>query len=128
VELVADKPDDLKQYGLETPLVRWRFQTDGKDQLDLLIGKADPSGRRRYAKLGKGSLVFLLDADLSKKALAEYRDRTVWSTPLDAAGVETLKLVHGDRTLLLRREGGAWKLDGKPGVKLNAETVNDTLA
>jgi hypothetical protein len=127
-ELVGDRPDDLRKCGLETPIVRWRFQADGKDQLDLLIGKADPASRRRYARLGKGKLVFLLDADLSKLALAEFRDRTVWSTPLDAAQVETHKLTHGDKTLLLRRDGSAWKVEGKPEVKLSAETVNDTLA
>lgn len=127
-ELVADKPADLGQYGLETPLARWRFQNDGKDVLDLLIGKTDPSGRHRYARLGKGTLVFLLDADLSKKTLGEFRERTVWSMPLDAAQVETLKLTHGDTVLLMKRVGGNWKVDGKPGVKVNTETVNDTLA
>src|SRR5436190_273123 len=58
-ELIADKPADLKPYGLDRPTARWRFQSDGKDVLDLEIGKLDPTGRRCYAKLGKDTLVFL---------------------------------------------------------------------
>lgn len=127
-ELVADKPEDLKPYGLETPAAHWRFQNEGKDVLDLLIGKAGPGSKRRYAKLGNGTLVFLLDADLAQRALGEFRSRTVWTTPLDAAQVETLRLTRGETTLVLKRAGAAWKLEGKPEVKLNAETVNDTVA
>src|SRR5262249_36193001 len=69
------------------------------------------------------------DADLTRRALGEFRDdRTVWSMPLDASQVETLRLTHGGNTLVLKREGAEWKVEGKPEVKPNAETVNDTPA
>src|SRR5262249_36115143 len=127
-EFVADKPADLKAYGLDRPVLRWRFQQDDKDVLDLLVGKADPSGRRRHAKLGSSGLVFLLDVDMSGRVVTEFRDKTVYSTPLDAAQVETLRVTHGNRTLVLKREGSDWVVEGKPETKPNAETVNDTLA
>lgn len=130
-ELVADgveKPDELRQYGLDRPQARWRFQEDGKNVLDLLIGKAEPSGRRFYAKAGKGGLVFLLDLEMGRRALSEFRDRTVWDTPLDAAQVDVLRLTRGGKTLVLRREGDAWKAEGEPKAKPNTETVNDTIA
>src|SRR5262249_3132867 len=107
----------------------WRFQADNKDVLDLLVGKADATGKRHYAKLGNGTLVFLLDADLTRRALGEFRDdRTVWSMPLDASPGEALRLTHGGNTRGLERDGAEWKVEGRPGVKPNAETVNDTLA
>src|SRR5262249_13797280 len=42
--------------------------------------------------------------------------------------VETLRVTHGGKTLVLKREGDVWKAEGKPEAKLNTETVNDTLA
>jgi hypothetical protein len=127
-EFIAEKPTDLKEYGLDRPVVRWRFQEGGKDVLDLLVGKAEPSGRRRYAKLGGGGLVFLLDFDMSGRVVSEFRDKTVSSMPLDAAQVETLRVTHGSKTLVLKREGSDWVVEGKPEAKPLAETVNDTLA
>src|SRR5262249_39593476 len=126
--LVAEKPADLKPYGLDRPVARWRFQEDNKDVLDLVVGKREPSGRRRYARLGNSPLVFLLDLDMSDRVDHEFRDRTVWTMPLDAAQVETPRVRDGDKALVLKRGGDAWKVEGKPDVKVNTETVNDTVA
>ena len=39
-------------------------------------------------------------------------DREVWAAPPDAAQVDTLRLKHGDTTLVLKREGADWKAEG----------------
>ncbi len=125
-DLVAEKPADLKPYGLDRPAVRWRFQSDGKDVLDLHVGSADAKGRR-YARLGSDGLVFLLKPDLSKTVLREFRETTVWTTPFDAASADTLRLTRGDRTVTLKK-GVLWMVEGKPDVKVELDTVNDTVA
>jgi hypothetical protein len=72
-------------------------------------------------------VVFLLDPAQTKRALAEYRKRTLW-TGLDAAQVDTLTYNAPGGTFVLRKEGGTWAVAGKPDVKVNAAAVNETLA
>jgi hypothetical protein len=129
--LVAEKPDAaaLKKYGLERPEARWRLQSGDKPVLDLLIGDREPKGNRRYAKLAKGDLVFLLDPRLSQKVLDEYRPRAVWTPTLDAVQIESLNYRYARNPFLLEKaESNNWQAVGKPDAKINAATVEDTLA
>lgn len=129
-EIVAEKPSDLKPYGLEKPEIRWRFQSGGKDVLDLLIGGVEKiegkDGQRRYAKLASGDTVFLLDPQLSRRVVAEYRGRTLWP-PLDAAQIERLTITRGDSSFTLAKTGDTWTLLGKPDAKVNPAAVRETL-
>lgn len=127
-ELVAEKPGDLKPYGLDRPEARWRFQSGDKEVLNLLVGDKEKNGPRRYARLAAGDLVFLLDPRLSAQALAEYRNRTVWPAPLDAVQVEALTYRTAGGSFTLRKVDEGWQVVGKPEVKPNAQTVNETLA
>jgi hypothetical protein len=130
-ELVVEKPDAaaLKQYGLDRPEATWLFQSGDKDVLHLLLGNKDKLGRM-YAKLEKGELVFLLDAPLARQLLAEYRNRAAWSPPsLDSAQAEALTYTHGANSFTLEKgPDGAWKVAGKPDVKVKSEAVTDALA
>jgi hypothetical protein len=135
-QLVADKPGDLKPYGLDKPEARWLFQSGDKDVLVLMIGPAEKgspngggnaNGPRNYAKLGSSDLVFLLDAKLSSKALGEYRSQTVWGQ-LDAVQVEQLRYSGVNRpSFSLVKQDATWHVDGKPEIKIVAETVSETL-
>ena len=62
--MVAEKPVDLKQYGLDAPEARWKLFAGDKDLLHLLVGKADKSGRH-FAKRETGEGVFAIDKELS---------------------------------------------------------------
>jgi len=126
-ELVAEKPADLKPYGLDAPEVRWRFLAGEREVLQLLVGKRDDASGRRYAKLANGDLVFLLAPDLSAKATAEYRKRTVW-TIFDSAQAESLIYAVGGNTLVLNKTDTTWQLQGQPGQAVNATVVNELLA
>ncbi|HEY1375160.1 MAG TPA: DUF4340 domain-containing protein, partial [Gemmataceae bacterium] len=126
-ELVAEKPADLKAYGLDKPEARWRFLAGDREVLNVLVGKRDAATGRNYAKLANGDVVFLLSPDLSHRLLAEYRKRTLWSG-LDAAGVETLVYSVGDQTLVLQKVNDAWQVPGKPDQAVNAAAVNDVVA
>jgi hypothetical protein len=134
-ELVAEKPGDLKPYGLDKPEARWRFQAGGKDVLDLLIGgrekkKADgkeTEGPRCYAKLAAGDVVFLLDPPLTTKVLAEYRSRAVWPSTLDAVQIDRLSYGHASTPFVLEKLGNDWHVAGQPDIKVKPEAVRDTL-
>ncbi len=134
--LVAEKPDAaaLKKFGLDHPEARWRLQSGDKQVLDLLIGNPErgasaPRGTRRYAKLAKGDIVFLLDPRLSQKALDEYRPRAVWTPALDAVQIESLNYRYARNPFLLEKvESNNWQAVGKPDAKIHTATVEDTLA
>ncbi len=130
-EIVAEKPADLQPYGLEKPEARWRFQAGGKEMLDLLVGGPEKAeGKetpRRHAKLAGGDLVFLLDPALSRRAVAEYRSRNVWPTPLDAVQIERLTWTRDGSSFTLTKAGDTWTVAGKPDAKVNPAAIRETL-
>ncbi len=126
-EMVAEKPSDLKPYGLDKPQLTWRFLSGTKEVLNLVVGGADKSGRRHYAKLGGGDVVFLLDAPTTARVLAEYRSRAVWAAPLDAAQVEGVRFGYERNPFSLDKVDGLWEVAGKPGEVVKVQSVNDAL-
>lgn len=130
-ELVVEKPEDLKPYGLVKPRVRWHFQVGEKDVLGLLIGAHEKidgkDGPRCYAKLTNSDLVFLLDPRLTTRALAEYRNRTLWPS-LDSAQVERLDYHYLRNPFVLEKVDNVWQVAGKPNLKVKTEAVSDALA
>ncbi|HEV3257785.1 MAG TPA: DUF4340 domain-containing protein [Gemmataceae bacterium] len=133
-ELVADKPDSLKPYGLDRPEIHWQFQSNGKERLTLWIGAREQlkensrhlHGPRRYAKLANRDLVFLLDAGLTDRVEAEYRSRSVWAS-LDAAQVDTLTYTGARGSFALEKVGSSWQVVGKPEIMVKSEAVTETL-
>jgi len=125
-EMVAEKPADLKPYGLDKPQAQWRLLSGTKEVLNLQIGHRDKAGRC-YARLAAGDVVFLLDAATTNRVLAEYRTRSVWSTPLDAAQVEGVRFGYAQNPFALQRSDTLWQVPGKPDVLVNVQAVNDML-
>jgi hypothetical protein len=125
-KLVAEKPADLKPFGLDRPRVRWHFLTSDKQELGLLVGSLEKGGKRAYAMLEKGDLVFLLNERLTNQALAEYRDRKVWA-PLDAVQVEKLRYGYPKAGFVLQKVPDGWQVAGRPELKVKADAVRDTL-
>jgi hypothetical protein len=130
-ELVAEKPseDDLKRYGLDRPLVKWKISNGDKEELELAIGAAEKPGGRRHARVGGKSLVVLLDARVSAGAVAEYRPHGLWKEPIDPAQIEAVRFGYRSDPFELRKgEDGNWQVVGKPEVKLDPMRVTDTLS
>lgn len=104
-ELEADRPADLKPFGLEKPEATWKLFTGDKEVLSLLVGRKD--GDRAFAKLAAGDLVALLDPALTNRVLGEYRKRAVWSG-VDASQVETVAVSGSGANFALRKLGQLW--------------------
>ncbi len=129
-ELVAEKPADLKPYGLDKPEARWRFLLGDKEVLGLLVGGYEKTkqgeGQRCYAKLANGDLVFLLNPDLTKKVLGEYRSRNVFSS-LDSAQVDRISFEYAQNPFVLEKTDNTWHVSGKPTMTIKADKVSETL-
>jgi hypothetical protein len=126
-ELAAEKPDDLKPFGLDSPEARWKVFEGDKEVLSLLVGAKEKDGPRVYAKLEKGETVALLDAALTGRVLGEYRRRAVWSD-LDASQIDSIVISSGTSNFVLRKDGDTWKDPAKPDDPIDAAKVEETLA
>jgi hypothetical protein len=129
-ELFADKPADLKPYGLDKPEAKWTLSAGDKEVLVLLVGAKDKDGRRAFAKLGAGDkmdLVAALDPAVTGRVLAEYRKRAVWAD-LDASQAESLAVSGAGSSFGLRKEGESWVDSARPNDPVDAAAVTDTLA
>jgi hypothetical protein len=127
-ELAADKPADLKPFGLDKPELRWHIFAGDKEVMNLAIGARDKDGKRSYAQIAGNDLVFLLKPALTTRALAEYRARSVWTVPPDAAMVDAIHFQYAVNPFALEMAGGSWSVAGKPDLKIDTSAVNETLA
>lgn len=134
-EIVAEKPADLKPYGLDKP-ERWRVFNGSKELVSLLVGSrekvGDPGkekeGFRAYAKLEKSDLVVLLDMALTSKLAAEYRKRALWE-PLDVAQATTIEVdtPEGPGSFKLMKGPFGWMDSQNPADRMSQEAVTDFL-
>jgi hypothetical protein len=93
-----------------------------------LVGKRGKNGPRAYARLADRDMVFLLDPRLTTKALGEFRQRTVWTPPLDAVQVVELMYQRAGGAFELAKGDDGWKAVSKPDAKIDSRTVEETLA
>lgn len=130
-EIVAEKPADLKHYGLDKP-DRWRWFNGDKEVLNLLVGSRELAGAaetlRNFAKLDKGDTVVLLDMALSTKLRAEFRKRSLWE-PLDVAAATTLSVdtAEGPGSFKLLKGPAGWIDPANAGEKIDQAAVTDLL-
>jgi len=134
-EIVAEKPADLKTYGLESP-ERWKLFNGDKEVLNLLVGSREKIGEpgkekpgfRAYAKLDKGDIVVLLDMALTAKLSAEYRKRILWEQ-LDVAQATTIEVEtpQGPGSFKLMKGPIGWMDPLNPGERFGQEAVTEYL-
>jgi len=126
-ELVAEKPADLKPFGLDAPRAKVKFLFNDKDVLSVLVGSSEKDGPRAHAMVEKGELVGLLDAGLSGKLLGEFRKRAAW-TGVDASQVNLLAISEGKTNFVLRKAGPVWADPEKLTDTFDAGKVTEMLA
>jgi hypothetical protein len=126
-ELSAEKPTDLKPFGLATPEVKWQLFANDKVVLNLLIGSKEKVGSRVHAMLDKGEVVGLLEPGLSTRVTSEYRKRAVF-TDLDAAQVDGVIISGGFNLSLQKSPDGKWIDPAKPTEPIDTSVVTDLVA
>jgi hypothetical protein len=124
-ELVTDDPKDLKPYGLDPPHGTWRLYSGDKEVLALQFGKDDAD--KVFAKLANGNVVVKLNAALTKRVLAEYRKRAVWSG-VDAAQAESVTVKSGTNSFTFKKSGSTWIDSANPTATVDSAKVTDLLA
>jgi hypothetical protein len=60
VEVVADKPADLAQFGLDTPASQLVLTPVSGDPITVRLGNRNPAGTALYAQRGTSDRVFLI--------------------------------------------------------------------
>ena len=111
-ELAAEKPTDLKPFGLDSPEAKWKVFAGDKEVLSLARrgeGEGRPARLREARRRATRSA--LLDPKLTDQVLGEYRKRAVFPD-LDASQVESRRRQLGQREL--RPAQGRRRLEG-PG-------------
>jgi hypothetical protein len=126
-ELAAEKPADLKPFGLDSPEAKWKVFEGDKEVLSLLVGSKEKDGPRVHAKLEKGDTVALLGPKLTDQLLGEYRRRAIFPD-LDASQIDSLIVSSGSSNFVLREDGAGWKDPAKPADPIDAATVTETVA
>ncbi len=128
-EVVADKPVDLKKYGLDQPAAQWRFKSGTDDKLHLIVGapENDKPGARRYGKIGDKNTVFLLSRNLSSLALLEFRDTAVLPSFEVGKATGLAVTIGTDKPFAFEKKDNKWQQAGDPKQPVNGEAVEDTL-
>lgn len=126
-ELAAEKPADLKPFGLDAPQAKLTFYNGDKEVLSVLVGKFDGDTKRAFGKVAKGDAVAVFDTALTGKLLNEYRKKAVW-TGVDAAQVQSLVVSAGSANFAFSKVGPMWIDPAKPDEAIDTAKVTDTLA
>ncbi len=121
---VAEKPADLKPFGLDKPEATWTVTNGDKVVLTLLIGKAAADGRV-HATVANSGMVALLGKEQSAKVLAEYRARKPWV--LDAFQADTIEIARGGKTFAILKRGAAWVDPVAPDDAISTPAVAELL-
>lgn len=123
-DIVAEKPQNLAEYGLDKPEFIWKLFAGDKELLTLLVGKREKDDFRRYAKLEKGDLVVLLDRGVSSRLESEYRKRSLGER-IDPMQISELILSGPAGKVTLSKLGPIWMDPNKPDEQWNYTAINE---
>ncbi|HXK60978.1 MAG TPA: DUF4340 domain-containing protein [Acidobacteriota bacterium] len=117
-EFVAEQPENLKQYGLQTPAVTLRIREEGKDSwLTLQLGKKQ--GDEYLARNLERTPVFTLKSEVYDKLtqkLWEFRDKSVVDVEQDQVAQLTFKREDTEITLK-HQDDGKWLVEKPDSLK-----------
>ncbi|HEY7037910.1 MAG TPA: DUF4340 domain-containing protein [Methylomirabilota bacterium] len=129
-EFVDDAPKSLQPYGLDKParVTLWIGKDKDRSSRTLLVGRTAPDKKGVYVKR-EGEPGVLLTADALWTALpknvAVLRDKVVVSYASDK--LEKIEVDHGKSTIVLQKDGAAWKLTQPEGLKADTGAVTQLL-
>jgi hypothetical protein len=107
--LDAAPPAELGAYGLAPAERTVRLETPA-GTTTIEVGRASPTGYRRYARVDGGGVV-LVDGAIGAavdRAAADYLERRL--LPMEAMRVRRIEIDGPDRRIVLERTGSEWRI------------------
>jgi hypothetical protein len=127
--VIDDNPSDLKDFGLDQPLVEIGFKvTDSPDDRLLLIGGKSPTGNGLFAKRDTDKRVFLIRASLEStfnRSSFDLRNKTLLA--FDREKVDRIDLIADGKTIQISKDGGEWKIARPLQVRADFGAVEGVL-
>ena len=121
--VVESNPNNLSQYGLETPTFKIyiKFKDDREDT--LLLGDDSPMGGEIYLKLKSNPAVLLAATSkaIFNKSVYNFRDKTIFN--FSSASITQIQIKRNKHPLNLIREKEEWKVSGKVQAKADKDAV-----
>ncbi len=128
VKKVADKAENLAQFGLDQPELSIRYRTPSGWR-ELLLGAKSPVGQEIYAKVGDNDEVFLvaaMDKNVLGKSLFDLREKRLF--PFGTDEVDAVEWKNGNLHVALSRdEDGRWVLKGNEDFKVDRKRVDEVV-
>jgi hypothetical protein len=121
--VIDEKPQDLKQYGLDPARVEVAFKAGGQERR-LLIGRKTPPGTDLYAKLGDNPRVFLVSSYLDStfnRSTFDLRDKAVLAVDRDS--IEAVTITAGDRSVRFNKAGNNWRIAAPIEARADSSAV-----
>jgi len=124
-EFIAEKVDDLSEYGLDKPAREVRMKLADGGAKTLLIGKSVGEGGWA-AKLAEGDLVFVVSNTMMELLRRELRSRAVWK--FDRRDVSALRWQKGAERVVIRWTGRSWMVVEPDKREINPIQRDNILA
>jgi hypothetical protein len=116
-DFVAETPDALDLYGLDTPRRRitvWEKAPTAQEatQHELVLGAEAPDGQGLYARLGEGPVIYLVGNTEAQRILSktafDLRNKKIFAFTADK--VQKMRVQYPTANFTVERRGNAWKL------------------
>jgi Domain of unknown function (DUF4340) len=127
--VIDDKPSDIKQYGLDPPVVEVDITTKDNHQQKLFLGDDSPTGSSVYALHEGDRRVFTIASYLKNaiaKNLNDLRDKRL--LPVNADQVSRFELIHKGQTIEFGRNKEEWQILQPKPLRADSTQVGELLS
>ncbi len=127
--VIDDKPSDLKQYGLDPPVVEVDITTKDNKPQKLFLGDDSPTGSSVYATRAGDPRVFTIASYLKNaiaKNLNDLRDKRL--LPVNADQVSRFELIHKGQTIEFGRNKEEWQILQPKPLRADSTQVGELLS
>ncbi len=127
--VIDDKPSDLKQYGLDPPVVEVDITTKDNQSHKLFLGDDTPTGNSIYATRSGDPRVFTIASYLKNaiaKNLNDFRDKRL--LPVSADQISHLELIRKGQTIELVRNKEEWQILQPKPLRADSTQVGELVS
>jgi len=127
--VIDDKPSDIKQYGLDPPVVEVDITTKDNHQQKLFLGDDSPTGSSVYALHEGDTRVFTIASYLKNaiaKNLNDLRDKRL--LPVSADQVSRFELIRKGQTIEFGRNKEEWQILQPKPLRADSTQVGELLS